>query len=580
MINLLRLNKSILKIFFFIILIFNSNFVFAAEDIWKKQEKQNEQKSQDIEEQKVTIESPILSDEKTKSEIDIDEERLNKFDQTIVGLFDPEDNNFNLNMWSTSNGNDIKKVLTRINKLKLSKFSENLLFQVLFTNAYSPKKNLPPKEFIKIKIDWLIKNKRIQDLEKLFLINPEIGKESKAVKFLINENLSNANIKSACKKINSLKGNIENNYLEKFIIYCLISADRPDEAQLVYDLLKERGFKDSFFENKINFLLGTTEKTTQKISDKNLLNFYLSHITSDNFDYQPNEKTDKYIWRYLTSSNLIQVDDLENEEVVLTYERAAIDNSFDKLEIFNIYKKMMFSINQLLNVTEVHKNLPSYKARALVYQSILLSDNIDRKLYLIFLLKDLFIKDNLFDVYSDEMVNILKNLDSKKIPDNYVDLVKQTIEQKDSGYKKIKYDNDVIHRSKILKHFLDDDINISKTEKDFKSVYKKIKRNKKYFISIKDIVVLDSLVNDGIKLPKDLNYKELSSQLTVPENLGSLVEQKQLGLVMLKIIEIIGEDNIEDLDPETVYFLNRILNQLNLKKIRNDILIQALPMRV
>ena len=39
-------------------------------------------------------------------------------------------------------------------------------------------------------------------------------------------------------------------------------------------------------------------------------------------------------------------------------------------------------------------------------------------------------------------------------------------------------------------------------------------------------------------------------------------------------------DNIQDLDPETIYFLNRILNKLNLKKIRNNILSQALPVRV
>jgi hypothetical protein len=58
------------------------------------------------------------------------------------------------------------------------------------------------------------------------------------------------------------------------------------------------------------------------------------------------------------------------------------------------------------------------------------------------------------------------------------------------------------------------------------------------------------------------------------------VNQKQTGLLMLKIVEIIGEDEIRDLDPETVYFLNRILNDLNLKKIRNNILIKALPVRV
>jgi hypothetical protein len=49
---------------------------------------------------------------------------------------------------------------------------------------------------------------------------------------------------------------------------------------------------------------------------------------------------------------------------------------------------------------------------------------------------------------------------------------------------------------------------------------------------------------------------------------------------MLKIIEIIGEDDIRDLDTETIYFLNSILNKMNLKKIRNTILSEALPVRI
>ena len=81
-------------------------------------------------------------------------------------------------------------------------------------------------------------------------------------------------------------------------------------------------------------------------------------------------------------------------------------------------------------------------------------------------------------------------------------------------------------------------------------------------------------------MPKELNLSELSSQLTIPNNLVDLVSQKQTGLVMLKIIEIIGEDNIYNLDPDTIYFLNKILNDLNLKKIRNDILSETLPLRV
>ena len=228
---------------------------------------------------------------------------------------------------------------------------------------------------------------------------------------------------------------------------------------------------------------------------------------------------------------------------------------------------------------EIYKNLPSYKARALVYQSIMLTDDIEKKIQRSLLLKELFMKDKIFEVYHEELSNILKSLDPNEIPEVYDEVIRENIDNKDLT-NKIKFDNDVLHKSKVIKHFLDDDAKLSRTEKDFKSVYKKIKKNKKYFISIKDIIVLESLKSDGILLPESLDFSELSSELTIPRNLEDLVKENQIGLVILKIVEIIGEDNIRDLDPETIYFINRILNELNLKKIRNNILSEALPPRV
>jgi len=578
MINLSHLNKSLSLIFFIYIFVFKISLTFAAVDIWEKKIDDNLEQDQTNSEKKIIIENPTLTNDINKIIIKIDEDEISDYDYSVIGIFDPEENNFNLNMWSKTDGNDIKEVLNRINKLQLSKLSEDLLFQVLFTNAYSPKKNLDAQEFLKIKINWLIEKKRIKDLEALLKNNPEAGQNSKAIKFLINEYLSAADIKSACEKIDFADLKIQNNYLEKFTIYCLIISDRAEEAQLNFDLLLEKGIKEKFFEDKINFLLGVTDKTDQKILDNNLLNFYLSYVTSDNFEYNPNDKTDKYIWRYLSSANLIQIDDFENEEVIVTYEQAAAQNSFDNEEIFKIYLRINFNFNQLANAQEIYKNLPNYKARALIYQSMLLSDSISKQIDLAFLLKKLFIKDKIFNVYSEELSNFLKSFNYNEIPENYIELIDENLNTKLTA--QVKFDNDILHRSKIIKHFLDKNVKLSRTEKDFKSIYKKIKKNKKYFISIKDIVVLESLAADGISLPKDLNYTALSSELTVPKNLQELVSQNQIGLVMLKIIEIIGEDDISDLDPETIYFLNKILNQLNLKKIRNNILSEALPIRV
>ena len=579
MISLSYLNKLILFLIIFIIITFNLSLAEDEPvDIWQNNETESETVNQTSNEEDITIESPILSDDINKIVVKIDEDTIQERGQSVIGIFDPEEHNFNLNMWTKTDGEEIKKTLSRINKLKLSKSSEDLLFLVLFTNSYPPQKNLNAEDFLKIKINWLIKRNRIEDLETLLRTNLEVGQNPKAVKYLINEYLSSANIKSACEKINYIDRKVQNNYLEKFTIYCLINSDRKEEANLIYDLLKERGFKDKFFDDKINFLLGITETTNQKILDDNLLNFYFSHITSENFQYEPQDKTDKYIWKYLSSANLIQIDNFENEEVIQTYEQAAAQNSFENDEIFKIYLKMNFNFNQLINAQEIYKNLPTYKARALIYQSILLTDTVEKKIDLAFLLKDLFIKDKMLTVYAEELSNILRSIDPDQIPDDYTDLVKQNLDNNLS--LKIKFDNEILHRSKVIRHFLENNEKLNRTEKDFKTIYKKIKKNKKYFISIKDIIVLESLLADGIPLPEDLDYNELTSQLTVPSNLQDLVNQNEIGLIMLKIVEIIGEDDVSDLDPETIYFLNRILNELNLKKIRNSILSEALPKRV
>ena len=524
------------------------------------------------------IESLILIKDPENRTVLISEEEVDS-EKTLIGLFDPIKNDFNLYMWTETDGAEIKKIIERINKINLSNFSENLLYQTLFTNSYPPKKNLTADEFLDIKINWLSKNRKTKELENLLKTNKPVGLKPKAIKSLIEEYLSEADVKSACNQINFVDKSLKNNFLEKFSIYCLAYEERKGEAQLKLELLKETGFKDKFFEDKINYLLGTSDTTNQKIVDNNLFNFYLSQITSNNFSYQPTEKTNKYIWRYLTAANLIKIENFEDEETIRTYEKAASSGTFKKEEIFNVYKKIIFNINQLINAKEVYKTLPNFKSRALIYQSILLSDNVEKKIDLAFLLKDLFDEDKIFNVYSEELSNILNKIDPLDIPESYASLVEKYIRTEIQSSKNIKFDNSVIHKSKVLKYFIEENYSIKKTEKDIKSIYKKVRNNKKYFISIKDIIVLDSLKSDGIILQETLDLEKLSAELTIPENLDKISTQGQVGLVMLKIVEIVGEDKLEDLDPETLYFLSKILNNLKLKKIRNNILSATFPTR-
>ena len=552
-------------------------------DIWSNKNSTNsteENKKKNIvnEEKKIDI-SKI--NQKKLEEIQISDKKDIDTPVQLIGLYDPGQNDLSLEMWSGTNGDLIRESLKRIEKINLSKFSEEIFLNTILTYSYSPQKNLTEKEFLKIKINWLVKNNKIEIIEKFLNKNLEFDGKSKLIKYLVDHYISSANIIEGCKKADFINKEIKDNYLEKFRIYCLVLNKKNEEAILNFDLLREEGRSDKFFNDKISFLLGFKEKPDNKISDNNLLNFYLSSITVEGFKYEPKKKTDKNIWKYLVASNLIVIDELEDAETIKKYEAAANDGSFDKNKMFEIYMSIPFSINQLLNAQTIYQGLEGYEGRALIYQRALLSDNTENKLKLLFLLKESFDKEKLSNIFKDKFSEILKEIDPSDVPEDLQKIVeKNIIVEEKIELGKIKFDDKVLHRSKVIKIFTEDDIKKDKVNKDLVSVYKKIKRNKKYFYSIKDIMLLETLIADGISIPSDLNVKSLSKDLTIPNSMESLIDEGQIGLFMLKLVEIIGSDDIENLDPETLYFINNLLNKGKIKKVRNQILNLALPLRV
>jgi len=562
--------------------------LIAAEsiDIWKGS---SEIKIESAESNQINPddEKKSLFEERQIVKTDIFQENNEDLDfNKVYGLFDPEENNLSLEIWIESDGKILLEQLKRIETINLSKDSEELLIKTLFTNSYLPIKNINSSDFLDFKLEWLIKKDKINIMEEFLSKNPDIENNTNLLKFLIDEDLSEANINNACEKIKFFNKGTNDDYLQKFKIYCLINGNNFAEAQLQYDLLNEKGSTDNFYNKKINYLLGYTEETDGEVSDKNLLNFYLSHVANSDFQYDPSMKTSKYIWKYLTSSILLADPnsiDLEDETKFNLYEWAAANNSYNKKELFNIYGKFLFSFDQFLNAEEIYETLPPYKARALIYQTASLSDDLEKKLNLLVLLNDLFKKDDIENAFSEELSSILLNIEEEDVPSEYLGFYQIKINlpaEEEVDFGEIRFDNKILHKSKLLKYFIEDNYTVENLENDLISIYKKIKKDKKYYFSTKDVILLDSLKADGIKLPKKLEKKYSSNKLTIPQGLIDLSDQGQIGLVLLKIIEIIGEDQLEDLDPETLYFITATLNKLDLKKIRNNIIIKTLPYRV
>ncbi|RPG94656.1 MAG: hypothetical protein CBE46_002100 [Candidatus Pelagibacter sp. TMED286] len=590
----MKILKSLSKYFFFVLLssLFVSSVCAEDEptDIWNIDKKKEDQ---------VLITDPINSDKKkgTKKDLEVSiyemqskkasdiiklDQNLSKNETLIFGLYDPEDYSLDINMWSFSDGDQLKNIFSKIEKIELSSDAKEIMNISMLINAHPPNKNITYKEFFNIRSNWLIKNSDLELIENYLIKNQIFNFNSNLSRYLVDEYLSSADFKKACEIFSKNTKPLEDIYLIKFNIYCLLKANRNEEAKLIFDLKKEMGLNDKYFEKKINYLFQYTSKIDSEISEKSILDFHLAHQTNPNFIFEPNESTKKIIWKYLSSANLLnsfkEIDITELDRISVL-EKAVHNRNFPEKDLLNVYKRFQFNINELLNAKDFYKSLSSIEARALIYQKVLLESEINEKLKLLKILKDLFKKDNLENAFNVELKKFLALVDPMTIPDNLTSFYYTNIEIKKNLEKKIKFNNDILHQSKLINYF-NGDYSKAKIEKDINNFLKKIKRNKKYLLSKKDHIFLESLKSDGIKIDK--KYEDLikNDASEIPTDIQVMINNNEKGAALLRIIELIGQDKLERIDDDTIYFIISALNQLDIDIIRNKILLKVLPLKV
>ena len=59
-----------------------------------------------------------------------------------------------------------------------------------------------------------------------------------------------------------------------------------------------------------------------------------------------------------------------------------------------------------------------------------------------------------------------------------------------------------------------------------------------------------------------------------------MINNDEKGAALLRLAEVIGQDNLERIDDDTMYFIISTLNQLNINILRNKILLKVLPLKV
>ena len=404
-------------------------------DIWKNK-KETVTASPQIEEKDKQKKTSFQLSEPIKSIEKIQIQQSSTFqsdEQKVYGIYEPASYNFDLNMWSTTKAEELRSSLRRLNKVELSKFSKEILEVILFSFSYPPQ-GMSDKEFVDLKINWLIDNDRVDLIESFLKQNDQFSSKSKAVEYLVNKNIASGNIKAGCEKIRFIDAKIKDSYLEKFKIYCLVFNDKKSEAQLLLDLLREQKQSNKFYDDKINYLLGVTDKTSNKINEENLLNFYLSSKTIADFKYEPTNNTKPEIWTYLNAANLIRLDDFSNKKKLNELEIAANKNKLDKSKIFEIYKLIPFSLNTLINAENEYQTFNESDARALIYQKYLLSDSNEARIKFLFLLEELFKKNDLNNIYSKFLSDRIEEIGVDNLPKEY----------QESALAKIATDEDLL----------------------------------------------------------------------------------------------------------------------------------------
>ena len=578
--TLRRLNSLFINfvvIFFFII----NSYANEPVDIWNIEKVDNPKVSKNTSIKDDSESKNLIKNSQTQQQENLITigQKLETESVMLAGLYDPAENGLTIDMWSNSDGYQIKQLLDRINNKKLSNYSEKILDIALLTNSYLPENNISSKEFLEFKYQYLIKKSDLDLIKKFLSKNISLENKDKIIRFYTDFYLSTAQLDKSCEIFDFVKV-AKDDYLNNFKIYCLIHQNKREKAQLLFDLTSELGSISDFFKKKFNILMGY-EQNDEKISEKNILYFHLSHKTNINFSFEPNLDTPKFIWTYLSATNLLKKTDLvdiENIDQVQLIEKATSEEIYKEKDLLDLYKRYKFDINQLINALETYKDLPEYKARALLYQRLLLAVDIEQKLIISSKLNELFKDSNLSNAFDSELSVILKNIDIDEVPSNFTTFYNNNKDIKKDKKLKIKFNNKIIHQSKLINYFLNK-MSLKKTEKETNELLKKIKKNKKYFVSSKDIMLLESLKSDGIKIHK--KYDTLYEYKSIlPEDINSMIVNGETGLLLLMLVDIIGEDKVEDLDLDSVNFIVGIMNEMKIIDLRNELLLKVLPLKV
>ena len=579
-------NKILYGVLLSTLLLAEISFSETPKDIWeqsksiKKVETNNNLETQNKEELPPTT---ILQIPKTELEIsNISQTEIEQSNrQAIFGIYDPGATNIPVTFWDNmspeifdsfkqimaqgDNRRSVNQLIARVffSKTNLSNHEDKGVAYLNFVSSF-----LAHSQDTKL-IDSVI------DQNNLLLNNEQL------LGFLINNNFSNYQIEKACKYAQNLGAEIKNFELQKFKILCLVQAKESKKALANLELIRENGFKDDFFIQKVNFLLGMLLARQGESKTDTLLNIHLSSLVDPMFNPSFSVfKGDLNKTKYFFNSPFVEKILLENKDskkefvteedfaLVEFLEQGSNIELFKTENIFAIYKKIIFGIEDLLNPNETYIKYHSVKGRALLYQAILLTKDQQQKLTFIEALQNSYKKSKFLNLGNKVYYQLISDIDQKYLTKEVQEQMVQYFESLKKKKSDLETNDKFLHTSDAV-FLLIDEKPESKSKKSLET-FADLVDDKKYEVTKRDVAMINLLAQQKVYLPSSLRKFVNPDEIYIPNKIYNMLEKNENNKATLEVLQLVKNLNSSKEYARDFLVITKILDRLGFGLIKQD----------
>ena len=504
-----------------------------------------------------------------------------KSKEVIFGIYDPNITGVAVNFWSQASPKLFEDLSQSLIKADNNFVTNHLIKKIFFSKVDLSKLEDNGFAYLNFISSFLGNYKDINLIDSVIDQNNLLLNNEKLLNFLINENFSSYQIEKSCKYAKQLGAEIKNFELQKFKVFCLVQSKENRKALAYLELMKEGGFKDDFFVQKINYLLGMLLSKKVEGNADTLLNIHLSYLSDSEFN--PNHKafdqnlnttrfffSGPFVKQVLESNSNSEKTYSSDEdfELIQFLEKGSDTNVFPTEKLFSFYKKIIFGIDDLLAPLDSYSKYHPSKGRALLYQAMLLSKNQEQKLSFILKLKDNYKKNNFSNLGDKMYFRLIGRIAKKYLTAELlaeIDLYKKKFDKKNNN---LEINNKYLHKSEVVSLLVNNKVNKRKI-KVLNKFYKLIGK-KKYNINKKDLAALYLISEAKVSLPGGLKKLINPEEIYIPNKIYNMLEKKQNNQAVVEVLKLVQNLKSSDDYVRDFVVINRIFDLLGFDIIKND----------